>query len=75
MNTGWVCPKCGDVYAPHVPTCSHCNATSLADRLRHPRESLPVIVPQYMPGGTTGDPMPPLPKVWCVTTLMPPVIS
>ncbi len=24
MNTGWVCPKCGRVYAPHVGACWCC---------------------------------------------------
>ena len=22
---GWVCPKCGRVYNPHVTECYHCN--------------------------------------------------
>jgi len=22
--TGWVCPKCGNVYAPSVPQCTEC---------------------------------------------------
>lgn len=25
MSTGWICPKCGRVYAPFVMECSHCN--------------------------------------------------
>lgn len=24
-NTGWICPKCGRVYAPFVMECSNCN--------------------------------------------------
>ncbi len=24
FNVGWVCPKCGTVYAPHVMTCWKC---------------------------------------------------
>lgn len=24
-NYGWICPKCGHVYAPHVNECSKCN--------------------------------------------------
>ena len=24
-NTGWVCPKCGRVYAPFIMECSNCN--------------------------------------------------
>lgn len=27
-NTGWICPKCGKVYAPWVPSCD-CGNTSL----------------------------------------------
>ena len=26
---GWVCPKCGNVYAPNVPTCFKCNAPAV----------------------------------------------
>lgn len=25
MNSGWICPKCGRVYAPYVFECTHCN--------------------------------------------------
>ena len=25
LPTGWVCPKCGAVMAPHVNGCTHCN--------------------------------------------------
>ena len=24
-QTGWTCPKCGRVYAPHVQECLYCN--------------------------------------------------
>lgn len=24
-NKGWICPKCGRVYAPYMPECQHCN--------------------------------------------------
>lgn len=24
-NSGWICPKCGDVYAPYVQGCLKCN--------------------------------------------------
>lgn len=26
---GWVCPKCGRCYAPHVRECSHCNVSEI----------------------------------------------
>lgn len=26
---GWICPKCGRCYAPHVRGCSHCNASEI----------------------------------------------
>ena len=25
MNEGWICPKCGRVYNPLVPSCGNCN--------------------------------------------------
>lgn len=25
MTNGWICPKCGRVYAPFIPECQHCN--------------------------------------------------
>lgn len=25
MSTGWICPKCGRVYAPFMCECTHCN--------------------------------------------------
>ena len=27
-NSGWICPKCGKVHAPWVPSCE-CNNTSI----------------------------------------------
>lgn len=26
-SQGWVCPKCGSVYAPHMTECVRCNPT------------------------------------------------
>lgn len=23
--SGWVCPKCGNVYSPFIPECANCN--------------------------------------------------
>lgn len=28
-NTGWICPKCGRVYAPFILECAKCNNTTL----------------------------------------------
>lgn len=25
MNNGWICLKCGRVYAPFIPKCQYCN--------------------------------------------------
>ena len=25
LNKGWECPKCGNVYAPHISQCYKCN--------------------------------------------------
>lgn len=24
-DRGWICPKCGNVYAPFIPYCEDCN--------------------------------------------------
>jgi uncharacterized OB-fold protein len=34
MNEGWICPKCGHVYAPSVPDCSRCPAPTMTIGLR-----------------------------------------
>ena len=26
---GWECPKCGRVYAPHIPECGSCNPVAV----------------------------------------------
>jgi hypothetical protein len=31
-NEGWTCPRCGSIWAPHVPGCFNCNAD--VERLR-----------------------------------------
>lgn len=28
-DKGWICPKCGRVYAPWVPSCEHCNKMAI----------------------------------------------
>lgn len=46
MNNGWICPKCGRVYAPFIPECQHCNkaliVTSNFDEKEIIREMLEV---------------------------------
>ena len=32
-NVGWVCPKCGRVYAPFVGECGHCMKQAYASEL------------------------------------------
>jgi len=27
-TTGWICPKCGRVYGPHIAECAVCNNDS-----------------------------------------------
>lgn len=27
IQYGWVCPKCGSVYAPHTSECSRCSSS------------------------------------------------
>lgn len=43
-NNGWICPKCGRVYAPYIAECQHCNkeviVTSNVDRKEIIRELL-----------------------------------
>ncbi len=29
LRTGWMCPKCGSVWAPHVDGCDICNAPQM----------------------------------------------
>lgn len=55
METGWVCPKCGRVYAPSVKECYHCNNIKNDELFTPNRPDMPVIpekFPSYpnMPG-------------------------
>lgn len=29
MSTGWICPKCGRVYAPFICECTKCNSNEI----------------------------------------------
>ena len=44
MNEGWVCPKCGTVYAPLVTGCNKCNAIHTIPYAPMP---YPYITPLY----------------------------
>ena len=48
MNEGWICPRCGKVWAPWMPSCTCAGVTV-------PLPNKPWIPPQP----TTGDPIPP----------------
>jgi len=56
MNTGWICPKCGRVWAPWVDRCDACTAIQLTGG---------EVIEPFMPGPyiphtpQTGDPLPP----------------
>lgn len=30
FNQGWVCPRCGKVFAPHINECMYCNGVSVS---------------------------------------------
>lgn len=36
--TGWVCPKCGKVYSPFMPECSHCNGSMNVAPIEPPKK-------------------------------------
>lgn len=46
-KTGWICPKCGSVYAPWMFECRKCNKPVV--RINHPEPS--PTEPQYGPLG------------------------
>ena len=29
MTSGWICPKCGRVYAPFITACNECNEKAM----------------------------------------------
>lgn len=46
--TGWVCPKCGNVYNPTWPSCSRCNSFAPIDRLEK-RYTYPEFMREFFP--------------------------
>ena len=48
-RAGWVCPKCGCVYAPHVSECRHCNRPGLSND-QWPSEYIPYQIPDGCSG-------------------------
>ncbi len=59
---GWICPKCGRVWAPWMPSCSCTDPTTKTDEIQPiqqpylPYDKIPTF-PYNIPG--TGDPLPP----------------
>jgi len=50
MNKGWICPKCGKVWAPYIEECRECNGGGHADRtVPAPFISKPIIIPAPIP--------------------------
>jgi hypothetical protein len=44
LVNGWICPKCGKVYAPDVKECAECNSKKW---VTIPCSPLPYPVPYY----------------------------
>lgn len=61
-NYGWICPKCGRVWAPWVMSCI-CNLDIGIQKPPTPYIPIPtnpwIPAPIYSPTYSTGDPMPP----------------
>jgi hypothetical protein len=56
MNEGWVCPKCGRVFAPWVSECKYCGPGMIPLTGFSYPEPPPWPIP-HPP--STGDPLPP----------------
>lgn len=37
---GWICPKCGRVHAPWVPSCEPCNFNAIINQQRAPESNI-----------------------------------
>lgn len=46
MNEGWICPKCGRVYAPSVSVCEECNRSLVK---LPPMDTPPGVSPKWPP--------------------------
>ncbi len=33
LHTGWICPKCGYIWAPQVEGCDYCNAPQMIQEI------------------------------------------
>lgn len=56
---GWICPKCGKVWAPWVPSCSCTDPTTKTEEIPSqqpylPWPTIPITITPW-----TGDPLPP----------------
>lgn len=43
---GWICPKCGRVYGPWVPSCEHCNKDAIINQQHIGTVQTPLIIPE-----------------------------
>jgi len=66
---GWICPKCGRVWAPWIPSCSCTDPTTKIGEIQPSQPYLPWPQQPYdpppynIPG--TGDPLPPPTYITC----------
>ncbi len=51
-SSGWVCPKCGNVYAPCMMECKNCNDNKLP-KWPSSFPNVPNVKPEFTPGGIT----------------------
>lgn len=55
VPTGWVCPKCGRVYAPTCPACFHCGPSNA---VYVPNADPPSMPPGWVPVASNPDERP-----------------
>ena len=58
MSMGWMCPKCGAVYAPWVASCRNCKGKARPFAPDVPRH------PPFPPSDGTGNPPPKSPYTY-----------